>query len=105
MKRHLFFSLLIILTGQFILAQSPEIMAIRKFREENTRSIMQEFVAFLAIPNLAKDTLNINKNTSFIMEMMQRRGIQHVQLLEAVTAGVPPAVYGEVNVPGAKQTF
>ena len=36
--------------------------------------------------------------------MMTKRGIQKVQLLTAKTPGVPAAVYGEVTVPGAKQT-
>ncbi len=33
------------------------------------------------------------------------RGISQVKLLSATTAGVPPAVYGEVMAPGAKQTL
>jgi acetylornithine deacetylase/succinyl-diaminopimelate desuccinylase-like protein len=37
--------------------------------------------------------------------MMQKRGIQNIQLLNATTQGVPPAVFGEVIVPGAKQTL
>jgi hypothetical protein len=43
--------------------------------------------------------------TAFIMSMMNERGIQKVQLLHASTPGVPPVVYGEVIVPGAKQTL
>ncbi len=39
------------------------------------------------------------------MSMMNKRGIQQVKLLPATTAGAPPAVYGEVKVPGAKQTL
>ena len=104
MKKH-FFLLSIILTGQIIQAQSPEILTVRKFREQNANDILQEFVKFLAIPNLATDTLNIKTNADFIMRMMQKRGIQNIKLLDAVSAGVAPAVYGEVNVPGAKQTL
>jgi acetylornithine deacetylase/succinyl-diaminopimelate desuccinylase-like protein len=39
------------------------------------------------------------------MTMMNKRGIQKVQLLNASTPGIPPAVYGEVLVPGARQTL
>ncbi|GAC1431456.1 MAG: dipeptidase [Chitinophagaceae bacterium] len=39
------------------------------------------------------------------MDMMNKRGIQKVQLLHASTEGAPPAVYGEVMVPGATQTL
>lgn len=37
--------------------------------------------------------------------MMNMRGIKNGQLLHAQTAGAPPAVYGEVIVPGAKRTL
>jgi len=39
------------------------------------------------------------------MDMMNKRGIDKVQLLSADTHGSPPAVYGEVMVAGAKQTI
>jgi acetylornithine deacetylase/succinyl-diaminopimelate desuccinylase-like protein len=103
-KKYLFF-LLNIMVCQLSLAQSPDVLSIRKFREQNAHVIMNEFVSFLSIPNLARDTVNIKKNTGFIMEMMQKRGIQNIQLLQPKTAEAPPAVYGEVNVPGAKQTL
>ena len=90
---------------QLISAQSQDVLTIRKYREQNAGNIINEFVNFLAIPNLAKDTINILKNPDFIMQMMQKRGIQNIQLLNPVTLATPPAVYGEVNVPGAKQTL
>src|SRR5690242_3008864 len=103
-KQYLFF-LFTIIVWEYSAAQTPDVLSIRKFRENEARGIMDEFISFLSIPNLAKDTLNIKKNTVFIMDMMKRRGIQNVQLLQPMTAGAPPAVYGEVNVPGAKQTL
>jgi acetylornithine deacetylase/succinyl-diaminopimelate desuccinylase-like protein len=87
------------------MCQSTGLQAIRKYSSEQAVNIITEFVNFLAIPNLAKDTVNIQKNTAFIMDMMKKRGIQKIQLLNAATAGTPPAVYGELNVPGAKQTL
>jgi hypothetical protein len=57
------------------------------------------------LPNVAADPGGQQKNAAFIMAMMNKRGIQKVQLLNASTAGVPPALYGEVKVPGAKQTI
>ncbi len=105
MKKQFFFLFLSFLIGQLVLAQSPQIFTVRKYVEHNAQDIVQEFVKFLTIPNLAKDSSNIKKNTGFIMEMMHKKGIQNVQLLNAVTADVPPAIYGDVNVPGAKQTL
>jgi acetylornithine deacetylase/succinyl-diaminopimelate desuccinylase-like protein len=64
-----------------------------------------EFISFLSIPNVAIDTANLQKNTVFIMDMMKKRGIEQIQLLSPATADAPPSVYGEVKVPGAKQTL
>jgi acetylornithine deacetylase/succinyl-diaminopimelate desuccinylase-like protein len=79
-------------------SQSPDILQVRKYHAGHQREIMNEFVSFLSIPNIASDTGNIHKNAGFIMEMMEKREIKHVQLLSPVTAGAPPAVYGEVIV-------
>ena len=105
MKKLLFILLITILVSQFANAQAKEILTIRKYREQNTNEIIQEFTRFLAIPNVASDTANLNRNAALIVDMMRKRGIQNVQLLNATTPGVPPAVYGDVNTPGAKQTL
>jgi acetylornithine deacetylase/succinyl-diaminopimelate desuccinylase-like protein len=97
----LFLSCLVALLAQ---AQSPAILNVRKNVQQQANSIVSEFTAFLSLPNVASDTGNIQKNAAFIMTMMRKKGIQQVQLLQAPTTGVPPAVYGEVIVPGAKQT-
>jgi acetylornithine deacetylase/succinyl-diaminopimelate desuccinylase-like protein len=68
-------------------------------------AILQEFVQFLAIPNVAADTAGLQQTASFIMDVMKRNGISQVRTLPAKTPGVPPAVYGEVLVPGATQTI
>jgi acetylornithine deacetylase/succinyl-diaminopimelate desuccinylase-like protein len=39
------------------------------------------------------------------MSMMNQKGIKNVQLLHGTTENIPPAVYGEVLIPGAKQTL
>lgn len=85
--------------------QTPDILKIRSFRTYHEKDIIKEFTSFLSIPNVASDSLNIQKNAAFVMEMMKKRGIQQVQLLYPVTHGAPPAVYGEVKVPGAKRTL
>ena len=85
--------------------QSPETLRIRDYRSKNEHSIINEFVSFLSIPNVAADTLNIKNNAAFIIDMMRKRGINKVQLLSAITKGAPPAVYGEVIIPGAKNTL
>ncbi len=105
MKKYCFFFLLVFLMGEFVSAQSPEVFTIRKYGQQNANDIMNEFTAFLSLPNVAADPAGQEKSAAFIMAMMNKRGIQKVQLLRASTAGAPPAVYGEVMVPGAKQTL
>src|SRR5580704_5028868 len=65
----------------FLLAQSPDILKIRQFRAQNENAIINEFVSFLSIPNVADDSINIKNNAAFLMDMMKKRGIQNVQLL------------------------
>src|SRR5437899_9129885 len=81
---------------QLSLAQS----SIRDYRRAHEHQILGEFTRLLAIPNVASDRENIRSNAQFIVEMMQRRGL-NPRLLEAKTKDVPPAVFGEWKAPGA----
>src|SRR5437879_4299780 len=76
----------------------------RDYRRAHEHQILTEFTHLLAIPNVASDRENIRRNAQFILEMMQRRGL-NPQLLEAKTKDVPPAVFGEWKAPGAKQAI
>lgn len=88
-----------------ILAQPPAIEKVRKLRQEKEHEWLNEFMQLLAIPNEASDTYNIQRNASLIMDMMRKRNIQDVKLLSPVTKDAPPAVYGEIKVPGAVKTI
>lgn len=77
---------------------------INKYRAQHERAILREYFSLLSIPNYALDKVNIDKNAVFIEAMLKKRGIQ-TKLLESNTKGSPKAVYGEVIVPGAKQTL
>lgn len=104
MRKYFFFVFFLsFLIGRLVSAQSS--VPIRKYTNQNAGSIISEFSAFLSLPNVASDPDGQQKNAAYIMAMMNKRGIQKVQLLNASTAGVPPALYGEVIVPGAKQTL
>jgi hypothetical protein len=81
MKHKLF--LFLLLTTQFASAQSPLVNTSKSLYKQNQHNIISEFQNFLAIPNVARDTVNMQKNAAFIMEMMRKRGIQNVQLLDA----------------------
>ena len=105
MRKRSFFFFLFFLTVRFIAAQSPEVLIIKKYGTKNAGNIITEFSAFLSLPNVAADPAGQQKTAAFIVEMMNKWGIKNVQLLNASTPNVPPVVYGEVIVPGAKQTL
>lgn len=105
MKKNILISFSFILLFTSVYSQSPDILKIRNYRSDHEKNIINEFVSLLSIPNIATDSVNIQRNAAFIMEMMKQRGIQEVQLLFPKTSGASPAIYGEVNVPGAKQTL
>jgi len=76
----------------------------RDYRRAHERQILGEFTRLLAIPNVASDRENIRRNAQFILEMMQRRGL-NPQLLEAKSKDTPPAVFGEWKAPSAARSI
>lgn len=84
-----------------VLAQGSKI---REYRRANEHRILDEYLEFLAIPNVASDRENIRRNAAFIVQMMRSRGLNG-RLLETNDPGVPPMVYGEWKVPGATRTL
>ena len=103
--RRIFFSTFFLCCTLFLTAQSSGPAKIQAYTESHSGEIVSEFTDFLSIPNVAADTAGLRRNAIFIMDMMKKRGIGSVRLLPARTAGIPPAVYGEVLVPGATQTL
>lgn len=75
--------------------------AARTWREAHEKAIVAEFTELLSIPNVARDLPNIRRNAAAIRAMLEKRGAA-TRLLEVPNA--PPAVYGEINTPGATQT-
>jgi acetylornithine deacetylase/succinyl-diaminopimelate desuccinylase-like protein len=74
----------------------------KRWRTEHEREILTEFSDLLAMPNLASDLPNIQKNASLIRSMLEKRGLT-TQLLSLGKA--PPIVLGDLPAPGAKRTI
>ncbi len=68
----------------------------------HSNRILREFCDFLSLPNHASSTEDIRKNAVFIKEMFERRGVK-IEIDEM--PGASPFIYGEYNVPSAKQTI
>lgn len=85
-----------ILTAQDITKVSGQ------YINEHGVEILDQFKTLLAIPNVAYDLPNINKNATYIASELEKRGVQ-TQLLRMV--GTPPIVYGYLPVKKATQTL
>jgi acetylornithine deacetylase/succinyl-diaminopimelate desuccinylase-like protein len=92
----------LLLAAAMVDAQNPASQAARQWRQQHERAIMDEFVALLAIPNIAADRGNIQRNAETIAAMMQKRGI--AARLVSVPGG-NPVVFGEIRTPGATRTI
>src|SRR5215212_602263 len=81
-------------------AQSPA-ASVREYRKAHEAEIIGELADLLSIPNVASDAANIRLNAEKLVEMMSRRGVES-RLLEG---NGPPAIFGEMKVPGATRTI
>jgi acetylornithine deacetylase/succinyl-diaminopimelate desuccinylase-like protein len=99
------FILIFLISPFFGVSQSAELLKIRDYRTKNEHEIMGSFNTLLSIPNIAADITNIKLNAEWIVAYMQSKNISNVQLLTPNTPNKPPVVYGEVVVPGAKETI
>jgi acetylornithine deacetylase/succinyl-diaminopimelate desuccinylase-like protein len=102
MKRYVLPAFLIAITALGQTPANPAAQAARKWRQQHERAIMDEFVALLAIPNIAADHANIQRNAEAIAQMMEKRGI--AAKLVSVPGG-NPVVFGEIKTPGATRTI
>ncbi|HET9803385.1 MAG TPA: M20/M25/M40 family metallo-hydrolase [Candidatus Acidoferrum sp.] len=77
------------------------VKAVREYRQSNEDRIIRELTEFLAIPNIASDAANIQKNAERLRGMLEARGIE-THLLSIVGRG--PVVFGKLETPNAKHT-
>jgi acetylornithine deacetylase/succinyl-diaminopimelate desuccinylase-like protein len=73
----------------------------REYHRSHQHRIVSELREWLALPNVAADTANIQRNGAHLKKMLEQRGVQ-ARLLEIPGRG--PVVYGELASPGAKRT-
>ena len=81
---------------------NPAVQAARTWRQQHERSIIDEFVTLLSIPNIAADRANIQRNAQAIVQILQKRGVASKLL---TLPGANPVVFGEMKAPGATRTI
>ncbi len=74
---------------------------IRTYRKKHEASILADFADLLRFPNVASDTGAMRVLAKHILSKLTERGIP-ARLLEF--EGSPPAILGEITVPGATKT-
>ncbi len=94
-------STLLALTCAILAAQTPK-EAAEQWRAAHEQQILQEFTALLAIPNVASDKPNIQRNADVLTALLAKR---HVDAKQLTAPGANPVVYGEIKTPGAKHTI
>jgi len=89
------------LAAQTFTPSNPAALAARQWRTQHERAIVDEFVTLLAIPNIATDQADIQRNAETIAKMMEKRGVAS----KLVTVpGANPVVFGEIKTAGATRT-
>ncbi|MBZ5603034.1 MAG: M20/M25/M40 family metallo-hydrolase [Acidobacteriia bacterium] len=81
---------------------NPAAAAAHKWRQQHERAIVDEYIALLSIPNIARDKENLQRNAELISKMLEKRGVA------AKLVSVPesnPVVFGEIRTPGATRTL
>jgi len=89
-----------------LFSQSSAPKAAQAYTAAHKVELLEQFSEFLAIPNVAADPAGQAKNVEFLMKQLQSRGVD-TKLLRApeLPGSVPPVIYGELRVPGAKRTI
>jgi hypothetical protein len=90
----LFACLAALCAGQSGSVTNPAALAARQWRQLHERAIIDEFVSLLAIPNIASDRANIQRNAEAIAALLEKRGVA------AKLVSVPdgnPVVFGEIK--------
>lgn len=104
MQRNSLLLVLALLFWSTSYSQTSATQHVREYRRANEEKLLSDFVEMLAMPNVASDTVNINRNADYLVGLMKHRGL-NPRLLKAADKDAPPAVYGEWLTPGAKQTL
>ncbi len=71
------------------------------YRAEREKEILEEFIALLALPNVADDLEDMRRNADHITELLQARGFATRRL----EAGGAPYLYAELPADGATETI
>ncbi len=103
MLKNLLLAILIAAPSTLLATSAGEVAAeARRYRLAHEQQIIDELLQFLAIPNLASDTPNIERNAQALVAMFAKRGLT-ARLLRV--GGAPPVVVAYLPARGARKTI
>ena len=79
---------------------SEAVDAIADYRQQREADILTDFAELLALPNVATDLADMERNADHIEGLLRRRGFD----IQRLSAGGAPYVYAELKTPGAAET-
>ena len=87
-----------------VAAAQPSLLRdqVRAYRVAHEQQVVTDFVTLLAMPNVATVVPDVEKNAAYIERQLQARGFR-TRILTA-EPGTPPAVFAELDTPGATRT-
>jgi len=74
----------------------------RSHRNADGPGILRRYAAFLALPNVATDSIDIRRNAAYVRDALAAVGVR-AELL--AVPGAPPVVFGRLDAPGATRTI
>jgi acetylornithine deacetylase/succinyl-diaminopimelate desuccinylase-like protein len=92
----------LLLCGGALQAAEPGVEAARAYRQANAAEILRDYVSLLSISNTAADQQSLRRTAEAIRSALAERGAA-TKLLDL--PGVPPIVYGRLDVPGTERTL
>src|SRR5438270_9734287 len=81
-QKRYFLLLLPLLFSSLVFGQNNGLQQVKQYHTSHEQEIVNDFISFLSIPNVATDTQHIRGNADFLFSYMQSKGIEKVQLLE-----------------------
>ncbi len=91
-----------LLLAAALAAATTPAAAARAWRASHEREIVAGFMELLALPNVASDRANIERNAAAVAALLEARGAA-VRVFR--TGGAPPLVVGDLKAPGAARTI
>lgn len=86
----------------FQCAYASPLEVIRDYKKGHGAQIVRDYAHYLTLPNHSGNLSDIEKNATFLKKAFEARGVS-IELLRL--PGVPPVIYGRLDVEGADRTL